>query len=271
MPILYGLILLLVGVILALYVYGKQEGYASPPLPPSQETTIPVVQVTHPYDVHPIRNLDDYEYSAVFENEVPRELSKDLRNKMMSQYPMDWSTNPPSSVNFQKGYSKQKEMFQDLDASGNPYIAMEDESMQPPDTAAMESQERKLLQTYKPSSAGALTTYHIDDAEALIRKIYDAKGEIPQIIKKDSNLYEIVGVQKKDEKIVYEETDETATASAVEETVIQPPQAAADVNAALDPFYETRPETKQGKWNYRSWTPGLERMFPPTEPRKNWY
>lgn len=39
----------------------------------------------------------------VFQNEGDRELSTALRNKLMSQYPMDWSTQPPSSAQFQAG------------------------------------------------------------------------------------------------------------------------------------------------------------------------
>jgi len=85
----------------------------------------------------------------------------------------------------------------------------------------------------------------------------------------------VVGTRKKNEKIVYEETDQEAAAStdpvpAIGENMTVVPQAAKDTNAALDPFY-TVDSTHKGRWNYRSWTPGLERMFPPTEPRKNWY
>ena len=265
-----------------LYMYIATRTYLREPYEAkpacSKETTIPVDQPEQPYAVEPIRNLTDYEYSAVFENEVPRELSVELRNKLMSQYPMDWSTNPPSSATFQKGL---KEMFEDAgkpkqeaQPSMSPYTTIQDDSLQPPDTAAIESEERKLLQTYKPKQAGELTTYNIDSAEELIRKIYDSKGEIPQVLKKDNNVYEIVGTRKKDEKIVYEETDDTAAAAVTSiqgENVIQPPQAAEDKSSALDPFYETGGSSRKGRWNYREWTPGLERMFAPTESRTNWY
>jgi hypothetical protein len=276
--------IVVVGMIIIGYLYMYiatrtylRESYTDKKPACSKETTIPVEQAEPPYDLQPIRNLSEYEYGAIFENEAPKELSTQLRNKLMSQYPMDWSSNPPSSVNFQEGL---KEMFEDKAAANqqpqpsmSPYTAIQDDSLRPPDTAAIESEERRLLQTYNPKSASELTTYNLDSAQELIKKIYDAKGEIPYVKKRDGNVYEIVGVRKKDEKIVYEETDPTMEVSDTMqgENIIEPPQAAADTNAALDPFYEPGTSTRQGRWNFRQWTPGLERMFPPTESRTNWY
>jgi len=272
-------------------------------------TPLVVDQVVNPYTTQAIRSADDYEINMVFQNESDRELSTGLRNKLMSQYPMDWASQPPSSAMFQKG---QREMFQNqqqtqnpqwylgqqvtdssgnpvnledkpvdavtgpLDASGNPYNFIEDNAIMPPDTLAVEQHEKKILQTYQPKHAGDLTTYNVDDAMELIRKIYDQKGEVPQVVRKKNNVYEVVGTRKKNEQIVYEETDQEAPASmepmpTVGENVTVVPQAAKDADAALDPFYNTDSSTHQGRWNYRSWTPGLERMFPPTEPRQNWY
>jgi hypothetical protein len=252
-----------------------KKGAAAAPPPESNEVVIQ--QTDTPYTNAKIMNVDDYEYSMVFENESDREVSADLMNKLQSQYPMDWSTQPPSSSGFQQGV---KEMFQNnkvVEPTGqNPYMDITDESLQPPDTGAMEAEERKLLQTYTPKKAGDLTTYDVDDAMALIRKIYGAKGEIPQVIKKDNNVYEVVGTRRKDEKIVYEETDDAAEASEDPSTesgenTINVPQAATDMNTSLDPFYESSGSTRNSKWNFRQWTPGLERMFAPTEPREKWY
>jgi hypothetical protein len=244
---------------------------------------VEVNQAVAPYTTSQIMNVDDYEYSMVFENESDRELSTGLRNKLMSQYPMDWSTQPPSSSQFQQG---QREMFENApadkvvepDGATNPYTAISDESMKPPDTLAMEQEERKIIQTYQPKHVGDLTTYNVEDAMELIRKIYDKKGEIPQVIKKNDNVYEIIGTRKKDAKIVYEETDGDAPATAdpssvAGENVTIVPQAAVDKNSAIDPFYEPNPNsnTRTGRWSYRQWTPGLERMFAPTESRADWH
>jgi hypothetical protein len=191
---------------------------------------------------------------------------------------MDWSSQPPSSSFFQKGM---KEMFENAPkvfepTTNDPYKNITDETLTPPDLTAVEAEERKILQTYQPKKAGDLATYNVEDAIELIRKIYDAKGEIPQIVKKENNVYEVVGTRRKDEKIVYEETDSSAEVSedpsaTLGENTIHVPQAAMDVNTSLDPFYEPSGSSHNSKWTYRQWTPGLERMFAPTEPREKWY
>ena len=286
-----------ISVILILYVflyistrqYLKDSGYAKTrhqeinegfaPLT-SQEVTIPVQNSTvPPFTTARINDVDDYEYSQVFKGETDRELTQMQRNKLMSQYPMDWSTNPPSSTTFQTGL---REMFEDASGSmipmESPYTAITDDSLKPSDTEAIEKEERKILQTYQPKHLKDLTTYDIEDAKELIKKIYDVKGMIPQVVKKPNNVFEVVGTRRKDEKIVYDETCSDApntsskeSTAATGENVIKVPQAAVDANAALDPFYESRPSTRQDKWTYRSWTPGLERMFAPTESKSNWY
>jgi hypothetical protein len=249
-------------------------GDASGNVPPFADVKVQHVKRTdRPYATGMIQNLDDYEYAAVFENEAPRELSDMQRTQLSSQNPMDWTKYPPSAKQFQEGLQDM------LDASGNksPYTDLQDKSLQPPDTSKVEEEERKMLQTYVPKHAGDLTTYDVEDAEKLIKKIYDLKGEIPQVVRKPNNVYEIVGTRRKDEKIVYEDAgEEEAPASmggvaAAGENKISPPQTASDTHAALDPFYEATSNTHTGKWNYRQWTPGLERMFAPTEARSNWY
>ena len=327
--ILVGVIALTVGFVY-LYVTTRQylrQGFQDSSGNPIPLTLPKVVVLNQPYTTQAIRGADDYELSSVFQNESEKELSTGLRNKLMSQYPMDWSSQPPSSAVFQKGQRQmfqdqkgqrqifqdqkgQREMFQNqqtqnpqwylgqqvtdssgnpvnlegkpveavtgpLDASGNPYEFIEDNAVMPPDTLAVEQHEKKILQTYQPKHAGDLTTYNVDDAMELIRKIYDQKGEVPQVVRKKNNVYEVVGTRKKNEQVVYEETDQEAPAStdpvvAIGENMTVVPQTAKDTNAALDPFY-SMDSTNRGRWNYRSWTPGLERMFPPTEPRENWY
>jgi len=42
----------------------------------------------------------------------------------------------------------------------------------------------------------------------------------------------------------------------------------------LDPFFtpvSQEARTRSEKWDYTSWTPGLERSFAPTEPQTKWY
>jgi hypothetical protein len=61
------------------------------------------------------------------------------------------------------------------------------------------------------------------------------------------------------------------------ESTINPPQVATDMSRqSKDPFFDPGTQAVQtkgrtNKWNYTSWTPGLERMFAPTEEQQQWY
>lgn len=219
-----------------------------------------------------INSVDDYELSMVFEQENDRELTKELRNKLMSQYPMDWTTNPPSSVNFAKGL---KEHFQDTsgaEVNTKIYDSVSGKNMTPPDTDSIEKKEREILQKYKPKDTKDLKTYDISDAFELIKKIYDAKGEIPEVVhKKDTNVYEIVGVRRKDEKIVYEDEEASFNPERTEGGEVTVPKGAVDVLESNDPFFDKHIRSRIDKNDYTKFTPGLERMFAPTYPTKDWY
>jgi len=232
---------------------------------------------TAPYLNKPINSLDDYEMNLVFENENHRGITKELRNKLMSQYPMDWSTQPASSAYFSKGQKESFENKMPIDASMNElvYKNVSGSNLQPPDTDAVEKQERQILQTYVPKHANDLNTYNIEDARELIKKIYDAKGLVPEVEHaKDSNVYTVVATRKKGEKIQYE--DDLGDATAEESTdnmenVTVVPQAATDILKESDPFYDTRNKTRMDKWDYTKYTPELERSMAPTYPRNQWY
>jgi len=232
-----------------------------------------------PYETRPIDALDDYEYIVVNQNENDKEITKDLKNKLMSQYPMDWSTHPASSSYFQKGL---KESFknQQTDVSGvaDIFKNINGENVLPPDSDSTEINERQELQTYQPKATKDLTpSYDIDDAYTMIKKMYDAKGLDPQIEhKKDTNIYEIVGVRKKGEKVQYEDELGDARVSSEpvrdnQESVTVVPQAAKDLLYDSDPFYNKQQSTRTGKWDYNKWTEGLERSFAPTYPLSQWY
>ena len=225
-----------------------------------------------------INDLGDYEYDMVYQNESDRELSQALRTKLMSQRPMDWAGLPPSSEKFQAGL---RESFQNASPtvpdSAQPYNEIDGTNMVPPDTTTTEMEERKILQTYKPPTTADLGSYNPDeDPEKMIHRIYDVKGLVPTIAHKDgTNVYEITGVRKKDEKILYEDEEAPASLSPVQvagEAVISVPPTAYDTAAAIDPYYDTSNpgRTRTGKWDYQAWTPGLERMFAPTNPTEKW-
>lgn len=234
-------------------------------------------QLDAPFVKKRLLDVDDYEYNLVFQQEGDREISKALYNKLQSQYPLDWSVQPPSSAHFQAGLQQMKESFQGSPVSQmgeNPYKEISGDALTPPDTSEAHMEERKILQLYKPAKTDSLTSYQLDDADALIKRIYDAKGLIPEVKKKDGNIYEVIGTRRKDEKIVYEDENPPAQNAPVEqagEARITVPATATDVAAGLDPFFTPGSSTHIDRWDYTKFTPGLERMFAPTYPTVEWY
>jgi hypothetical protein len=300
--ILFGLILF--GYII-LYVKGRkylepfQNAGTGPTVNQIYPVPPPLMPETAPIDSRPgrvvmeqtsldpvaqgqIKKLDDFEYNMVYQNESDRALSTALRNKLMSQRPMDWAGLPPSSEQFQAGL---RESFENASPTvpdnAKPYQTVNGDNMVPPDTEATEMEERKILQAYKPPSAQELGSYSADedmDPEELIEKIYAVKGLVPTVAHKDgTNVYEVVGVRRKDEKVVYEDEEAPASLGPVRgagEATIQVPATAYDTAAVVDPFYDTSApggKTRMGKWDYQSWTPGLERMFAPTNDTQKWH
>jgi hypothetical protein len=229
-----------------------------------------------------IKSLDDYEYNYVFENETDKELSKALRTKLMSQRPMDWAGLPHSSAQFQAGL---RESFANATPTvpdqAQPFRNIDGTNAIPPDTTSVEMEERKLLQTYQSPSAQDLLKYDPENQtpEQLIKDIYDVRGLVPTVAHKEgTNVYEIIGVRRKDEKVVYDDEEAPAGAepvAAAGEMTVAPPQAASDMAASTDPYYDKAGAGAQGsrmdRWNYRAWTPNLERMFAPTEATDKWY
>lgn len=234
-------------------------------------------ELAAPFVKQRLLDVDDYEYNLVFQQEGDREISKALYNKLQSQYPLDWSVQPPSSAHFQAGLQKLKESFEASPVSpsgSNPYREINADALNPPDTSAAQMEERKILQLYKPAKTDSLEAYQLDDAQALIKRIYDAKGLIPEVKKKDGNIYEVIGTRRKDEKIVYEDENPPAQRAPVEaagEGTITVPATAVDVAAGLDPFFTPGSSTHMDRWDYTKFTPGLERMFAPTYPTVEWY
>lgn len=279
-------IVLLVALVILAYFYltmgKKEEKLLGKPIntgelrKPCKKNLVLDQRIESPYVKKNILDVDDYEYNLVFQQEGDREISKALYNKLQSQYPLDWSTQPPSSAHFQAGVQKLKESFKGTPASPSgedPYKQIGIEQLTPNDTSLAQMEERKILQLYKPAKTDSLGTYQLDDADALIKRIYDAKGLVPEVVKKDGNIYEVIGTRRKDEKIVYEDENPPAQRAPVEaagEGTITVPVTAVDTAAGLDPFFTPGASTHMDRWDYTKFTPGLERMFAPTYPTVEW-
>ncbi len=247
---------------------------------PKEELNMMVYPPEKPYLMNPIDDLDDYEMSVVFQNQGSKEASKKQISDAMTRYPMDWSNQPPDSQYFQDNQVKFEQQVTE-DAKKLPatsyYKEIDGSDMTPPDTLAMDEEEKKILQTYVPEKSKGLLQYSVDDVNELVDKIYSKKGLIPVIekSKQAQNTWEIVEVKEKDPHIVWEDDLERETErQRMEkrgEEVIEVPYTATDVAAGLDPFFQARNSTRDGKFDYYKWTPGLERMFAPTYPIKAWF
>jgi len=230
-----------------------------------------------PYTTDPINSLDQYELEAVFNNSGDRELKQTEINKLTRQYPMDWSGLPPNSSKFQSAQAKYVEGFltSDVPDQTKQFEAIGDGNLVPPDTLAMEKEEQRILSTYAPKKTEDLTTYDVDDAQALIDKIYKPKNLIPKVVRKENNVFEVVSTRSLKDKVEYEDDLHDAPASlksvpeAGEATIYVPPTAT-ETAASRDPFYEPTTSTRSDRSDYTKWTPGLERMFAPTYPQNDW-
>ena len=236
-----------------------------------------------PYATSPIMDVDDYEYSMVFQNEGDRAITKAQRDRLMSQYPMDWTTQPPSSAQFQKGLeafeNQQKEKLGKPEFTVDYYKEVDGSNMVPPDKLELEQKEREILATYKPKDPQSLNTYDAADAKEIIKRIYDSKGEVAQYMEERPGVFVILDKYKKNREVQWEDdvnqpqqapVTKDANQKAGENTIVVPP-AAYEYSSGLDPFFTPSSKVRDGKWDYTSWTPGLERAFAPTEPRTNWY
>jgi len=255
-PNLLILIILLLFGYTILYFGGRKylENFSN-----EKTTYSPITPPEMPYSMKPIDNVDDYEYSSVFQNTGSKEASKKQYSDAMTRYPMDWSVQGPNSQYFQENQSKYEE---------KPLENKEDALL--PDSATLDDEERKILQTYVPETSKGLLEYSVDDVKTLIERVYIRKGLIPVIekSKQGQNVWEITEVKEKNPHIVWEDETEREMMTKRGEEVIEVPYTASDVAAGLDPYYQARQVVRDGK---NQFTPGLERMFAPTYPIKEWY
>lgn len=230
------------------------------------------------YATKPIMTLDDYEYSMVFQNEGNREAGKFEISQAMTRYPLDWCARPPSDQLFQtkrEGFTDQvaKDMTE-APVNEDEYDSISGVAEMPPNTQALDDEERQLLQTYKPESTKDLLHYSLMDAKQLARRYYKKKGLIPIIepSKQGENVFEIVELKEINPKIVWEdEVQNPENRDALRgEGRLEVPQIVNDTAAGLDPFFEPRTTVRMDRHDYTKWTPGLERTFAPTYTGNGW-
>jgi hypothetical protein len=233
-----------------------------------------------PYRTEPIDSLDQYELSAVFQQQGSKEASKKQLDEAMARYPMDWSLQGQGSQYYQENEERYKESEEAKQANAvGSYHSSDSTEMMLPDTSQQEEEERKILQTYKPEKSANLLNYSVDDVKTLVEKLYAKRGLIPDLVpsKQGQNVWEITEVREKNPKIIWEDDPATLAQMGEREKMItrgeetiNVPYMVSDMAAGLDPFFQKGSSVRDGRFNYHQWTPGLERMFAPTHPVKEW-
>jgi hypothetical protein len=277
-PIVLGLIVLYVVIFLVSKYIFTRDTFTTEEKPLKKGDNIPVDNTAadpfaKPYATTSIMGVDDYEIDVVNNNLGDKQISDAQINARTGSYPYDWAQLPPNSQTFQDKQAQwmqnKSQLLPDLDQ----YASIEGFSVFPTDSDKTEAEEQKLLKTYVPACSKGLK-YDLDDAMGLIHKIYDQKGLVPSVDVREDGVYEVYETMEKNPKIVWEdEVDETPRQTYKEslETKFEVPQYASDQAAGLDPFFEPTQRLRADRNDYTQWTPGLERMFAPTQPRAAWY
>ncbi len=161
----------------------------------------------------------------------------------------------------------------DTGAAENNYKAIDGSQMEPVDLDNLEAEERKILQTFQPTRSGSeIGGYNPDDVAELLDKYYSKQGKQASYYRRDDGVYEVFEVNDLEEEVVYEdEAPQPARGDGDMTNQIDVPGGVTRYAATLDPFYEPRQTTRPDRTDYTAWTPGLERMFAPTEPKEAWY
>ncbi len=230
---------------------------------------------------------------AAEEGERGQDVSRAIVNKKMIDKQFEWSRNlPPSSIvqqiqqsKWNAGLAVNSAPYVDPKAgsaegfqSGSekpkktPYDDINASNLQPPDMDKVEAEERKILATYNPKLSKDMLEYDPEDVKKLLDKVYKVKGKKPSYYKRDDGVIEVYETTDLEPKIWYEGEEEPERAKEGDGTdTVAVPQGVARYAAGMDPFFEPRQTTRPDRNDYTAWTPGLERMFAPTNPTEAWY
>lgn len=245
------------------------------------------------YAKTPINSLDDYEYNRVFELENrPRmaELSKQVKNNLLGAMQLDWPTLPYSSdtkakLEEQFVDARMQDGFRDP-KSGVFFKNMEGADIAPPNEDAAAAREAKILSGYQPTD---ITTHVVDDEYERVAKVVaqqystDPDWE-PVVEKRGPHQYAVTELRprrkKDDGDIVWEGEGAPTVAQAQQQGLLEggevKPNSMTIQDNLQDPFFAktgVADHSNDKFWKYsdfNKWTPGLERMFAPTDPTNEW-
>jgi hypothetical protein len=228
-----------------------------------------------------IKKLDDYEYTRIFQNEnSPRgNISKTAVNSMMASHQWDWAKLP---YNSEARAAKENSFIAGREDSairdpktGVFFKTLEGFEVNPPDTAAINENEKKSLATYTETPAENLLKHNVQDVAELVKKMYaDDPDWEPVVERVNDNEFRVSELRPKRRVEYY---------AGEEEQTIERAKEGGNVSAGVtveggrqDPFFDKKGVLDYSNdrfWEYKDfkqWTPGLERMFAPTLDTTNW-
>jgi hypothetical protein len=231
----------------------------------------------------PINKLDDYEYTRVFQSEKAARMAAGPTPPITSHI-LDWAKLPFNSEeraaaedSFITG--RMEGGFRDP-KSGVFFNLAESKEVLPPDVEAAKQREQRVLSSYQPT---AISKHIVDsETEAVGKLVHDVYASDPAwepvITKVDENKYEVTELRPKPRMEKYEDSQAISLATAEERGIAMPPPTL-DIHDRLqdDPYFDKSgvgDRNNSRYWNYndfKQWTPGLERMFAPTDSNREWH
>ncbi len=159
--------------------------------------------------------------------------------------------------------------------TGDVYDDIDGSNLQPVDTTKLEQEERAILNTFEfKRSSSDIGTYNPDDVAELLDKYYSKQGKNAYYVRREDGVYEVFETEERKPKIMFEDEEPDVAREEVGDDMtdtINVPKGVAQYSSKLDPFFEPRTTTRANRQDYTAFTPGLERMFAPTDPKQQWY
>ena len=243
------------------------------------------------YAKTPINSLDDYEYNRVFELEnKPRmaPLSKEVKSNLLGAMQLDWPNLPYSSdtrakLEEQFVDARMQDVFREP-KSGVFFRNMEGVDISPPDHDIQAAREANILSAYQPT---AITEHVVDDEYERVAKVVaqqystDPDWE-PVVEKRGPHQYAVTELRPKAKKeTVWEDEVKTTVADAKQQGLMEGGEVKPNVltiqDNLQDPFFAktgVADHSNDTFWKYdqfNKWSPGLEKMFAPTDPQNKWH
>lgn len=163
----------------------------------------------------------------------------------------------------------------DVKRTGDIYDDIDGGNLQPVDTTKLEQEERAILNTFEfKRSSSDIGSYNPDDVAELLDNYYSKDNKTAFYVRREDGVYEVFETADKHPKITYEDEEPDVAREEMGDDMTQNihvPKGVAQYSSKLDPFFEPRTAMRANRQDYTAFTPGLERMFAPTDPKQQWY